>query len=415
MGRKIVFLVSLTGTALVVIANGCTGEQWTGDLEGCCPTDPRDPMYFAEVCIEGRNQLAQARDAGYDGAGCRPNYPGFEGQAMDEDIESVCVPNAPDNFHPPQPLWVGARAEDPGCPPEIGAFGDRRFNDLEVPAPGCPACVCGPIEGSCSPRPNSIMVRADFCEVLQSYTTDFSAPENWDGSCTSINAIPAGAECPAGSGIPCAKSIYTSALLDPVEGCEPIAAPVPKARADAASSSIPTPNAHSDSPRWSTDVLSCNATPLDLACPDHDSTRFAVLPGGWRHCVRHEEKGIHECPNGSKYKDQVIAYSDTGYVDTRQCTECGCKAGGGTCYGTFNVYEDEQCTKFVNGATLNSDTYECTNFKPGQAVGSKELVDLTYVPGKCEPTGGLAIGTVVKNDDEAVTWCCLKDEGAGAK
>jgi hypothetical protein len=45
---------------------------------------------------------------------------------------------------------------------------------------------------------------------------------------------------------------------------------------------------------------------------------------------------------------------------------------------------------------------------PGIAVGSKELVDMTYVPGKCAPTGGLAIGTVEENDADAVTWCCLE-------
>lgn len=407
MGGKIVFLVSLTCSVLIVAANGCTGDYWTGDPRGCCPTDPKHPMYDDLICIEGRNQLAAARDAGYDGAGCRASYPGFEGQAIDEAIESVCVPNAPNDFYPPQPLWVGPKEADPGCIPEIGAFGGREYNDLDVPDPGCPACVCGPIYGSCSPRPNIILIRADYCEVLQTYTTNFSAPENWDGSCTNVNAMPAGAECPVGSGIPCAQSIYTSSLLDPVEKCEPIPLPVPKARADAVASSIPTTNAHSDWPTWSTLALSCNATPIDLACPDHDSTRFAVLPKDWRRCVRHRDKGIHECPSGSQYKNQFIAYSGNGYKDTRQCTECGCKAAGGTCYGTFNVYEDEQCTKFINGATLNSETYECTNFMPGQAVGSKELVDLTYVPGECKPTGGLAIGTVEKDDAEAVTWCCM--------
>lgn len=351
--------------------------------------------------------MAYMKDAGIDGAGCSPPmWPSGEPQS-DESVESVCVPNAPNDFDPPQPLWVGPKEQDPGCTPEIGAFGGREYKDLDVPDPGCPACICGPIDGSCSPRPNNILIRADYCEALETYTTDFSAPEHWDGSCTNVNAMPAGAECPVGSGIPCAQSIYSSSLLDPVEKCEPIPVPVPKARADAASLSAPTANAHSDLPTWSTHVLSCNATPIDLACPDHDSQRFAVLPKGWRRCVRHRDKGIHECPSGSKYKDQVIAYSDTGYKDTRQCTECGCKASGGICYGTFSVYEDDQCTKLINMATLYSETYGCSNVAAGVAVGSKELVDLTYVPGKCEPTGGLAIGTVEKDDAEAVTWCCL--------
>lgn len=409
MGRKTIFVIlGLTWTALVV-ADGCSADQWTGDLEGCCPTSPRDPRYDDDICIEGRNQLLAARDAGYDGAGCRASYPGFEGQATDEAVDTVCVPNAPDDFDPPQPLWVGPKAEDPGCAPEIGAFGDLRYNDIDVPAPGCPSCVCGPIDGSCSPRPNSILIRADYCEAVETYTTDFSAPENWDGSCTNINAMPAGAECPAGSGIPCAQSIYSSSLLDPVEKCESIPVPVPKARADTASLSAPIVNAHSDLPTWSTHMRSCNATPIDLACPDHDSKRFPVLPANWRRCVRHRDKGIYDCPSGSKYANQFIAYSDKGYKDTRKCTECGCKAAGGLCFGTFNVYEDEQCTKFLSMTTLLSETHDCTNFPPGGvAVGSKELVDLTYVPGTCEATGGLPVGTVEKNDADAVTWCCLE-------
>ncbi len=393
MHRKIIGLVIVTSFGLIGLANGCSADQWNGANEVCCPTDPKDVRWDDPICVEGRQWLAYMKDAGIDGAGCSPPMWPSGKPESDEAVESVCVPNAPDNFKPPQPLWVGPKEEDPGCVPEVGAFGDRRYNDLDVPYPSCPVCVCGDIKGSCSPRPNSIHVRADFCEVAQTYTTDFSGPENWDGSCTSINAIPAGAECPAGSGMPCAQSIYTSALPDPVEGCEPISWPVPKL--------------YSDWITWKTTALSCNATPIDLVCPEHDSTRFAVLPKGWRHCVRHEDNGIHECPSGSQYKDQVIAYADKGYKDTRHCTECGCKAGGGTCYGTFNVYEDEQCTKFVNMATLFSDTYECSNVPAGVAIGSKELVDMMYMPGKCEPTGGVPIGSVEKDDAGAVTWCCM--------
>lgn len=394
MGRKILLLVSFTTTMLVVVANGCNSDLFSGDIDTCCPTDPRDPRFDDDICVEGREQLAAARDAGYDGAGCRAIFPGQEVKSVDEVIETVCVPNAPDNFHPPQPLWVGAGADDPGCPAEVGAFGDRRYNNIDPPPESCPVCECGPIEGTCSPQPNSIQIRADFCEVAQTYTSDFSSPQNWDGSCTNVHALPAGAECPAGSGVPCARSLYASALPDPQEECKPISQPVPKL--------------HSGWITWGTRVLSCNATPIDLTCPDHDSTRFAMLPQGWRHCVRHQQNGIHECPSGSMYKDQVIAYSYESYTNTRHCTECGCKASGGTCSGTFNVYEDEQCTKFIDMATLNSETHECDNLPVGTAVGSKELVDLVYVPGKCVPTGGVPIGEVKEKEAEAATWCCLE-------
>ena len=394
MHRKFGLLLFVaTASGFVALADGCTGPFWTGGVEGCCPTDPKDPGWDDDDCVEGRQWMAYMEDAGIDGAGCSPPmWPSSE-LNTDEVLETVCIPNAPDNFHPPQPLWVGPRNEDPGCLAEIGAFGDRRFKDLVVPPPSCPECVCGPIEGSCSARPNSIHLRTDYCDVLQTYTSDFSAPENWDGSCTNLHAMPANAECPENSGVPCAKAIYTSSLLDPVEGCKPIA--------------VPIPSLYSDSITWENSVISCNATRVDLACPDHDSVRFAALPKNWRHCVRHQEKGIHECPSGSKYVNQIIAYEDRGYTDTRQCTECGCKAGGGSCYGTFNVYEDEQCMNFLSMNSINSETSDCANFPPGVAVGSKELVDLTYIPGKCEPTGGIFLGNVEKNDSEATTWCCM--------
>ena len=393
MHRKLITLVIVTSFGLVALADGCSADQWSGANSWCCPTDPKNPEWDDPQCVEGRAWDAYREDAGIDGGGCAPpNWPQSRHLA-EEAVASVCVPNAPDNFDPPQPLWVGAKADDPGCSPEIGAFGNRQYNDIEIPAAGCPACVCGPVEGSCYAPPNQIQIRAGYCEDLNVPSTDFSASEEWDGSCTSANALKAGAECPENSGVFCAQSIYTSALPDPVEGCKPF--------------SWPVPSLHSDRVTWNKSVLSCSATPIDLVCPDHDSTRFAVLPKGWRHCVRHQEDGIHACPSESKYKNQVIAYGDKGYIDTRRCTECECKATGGICHGTFNVYEDEQCTKFLSMNSVNSETYDCANLVPGVAVGSKELVDLTYVPGTCEPSGGLPLGTVETDDDNAQTWCCL--------
>ncbi|MBK9258223.1 MAG: hypothetical protein IPM54_00115 [Polyangiaceae bacterium] len=148
MDKKLIPIFVVTSFGFVALADGCTGEQWTGAVEGCCPTDPRDPSWDDEDCEEGRRWMAYMKDAGIDGAGCSPPmWPSGEPQS-DESVESVCVPNAPNDFDPPQPLWVGPKEQDPGCTPEIGAFGGREYKDLDVPDPGCPACICGPIDGS---------------------------------------------------------------------------------------------------------------------------------------------------------------------------------------------------------------------------------------------------------------------------
>ena len=380
--RSLILLIALALCGFVVDACGHYGGD--SDLTPGC-LDPTNPIYDDPGCVDGRERL---KDAGADGSDASTNSGASSARC-------TCVKNAPDSFHAPQPVWIGPTGQAPMfCSDDVGAFGARRYTDLDPPASGCPVCVCGPIEGSCSPEPNSIMVRAGICGQSEAATIDFAAPENWDGSCTNVNAIPAGVECPPGSGIPCTQSVYVSALPDPVQGCAPIPMPVAKAI--------------SDVPKWKQSVVSCNATSLDVVCEGASST---CLPqpedSRWRFCVRHEQDGVHDCPTEGEYTDQVIAYSETGYKDTRKCTECACEVSSGACYASFRVYEDGACTKLLTADVISSDAPNCDELPPGgPAVGSKEIADLQYDPGKCTPTGGLPTGTVEPDPTNAVTWCC---------
>ncbi len=235
--------------------------------------------------------------------------------------------------------------------------------------------------------------------LVQPATTNFSAPENWDGSCTSVNAVAAGLECAPGSGIPCAQSVYASTLLDPEQGCNPVP--------------LPVANATNDFPSWRKTVLSCSTTPRPESCTEAAATTcLPPLPidePGWRYCVRHDDPGVFACPSSSDsaFSEQIVAYDK--YVDNRKCTECGCKASGGECSGILRVYKDDACSSNELSAAdwFTSDLTMCSNINAGEAVKSKELTDLVYVPGKCQPTGGVAVGTAYPDETTAATWCCM--------
>ncbi|MDI1429039.1 hypothetical protein [Polyangium sorediatum] len=340
---------------------------------------------FSKYCDAGTD-AAQADDAAMEAKSCEPR--------------GDCIPNEPDGFEPPQPFWIGPHDKAKlFCPDDVGSFGSLAYADLQPVTASCPACVCGPIEGTCSPRPGQIQIRAGSCAEAQTPTVDFGAPAGWDGSCTSAGALPAGAECPPGSGIPCAQSVYASALPDPVEGCKPEPVPVPKATADA--------------PWWGQVALSCSASPPAPAwtCEAADTTCQWKLPPGYRHCARRE--GVHACVEGSPYAERFVVYPYDAIKDSRGCSPCECKASGGACYGSFRVYEDEACSVPLIVQPKDSIQHSCDPVTPpGGPIGSKEITDLQYAPGKCQPSGGAAFGTVELDDARAVTWCCMAETKA---
>lgn len=389
MLRRLVFVFPFVGLIAGVL-NGCGIPITWGNARDCW--DPEDPAYNDPECA--------GRDAGSDvnveeDAGSSTSSSGLSARCS-----GTCVPNEPNGFDDPQPVYFGSKTgQYLTCPKELGEFGGMQYFGLNIPSPGCPSCVCGSIKGSCFP-PTTITARAGTCDELQPAMVDFSGPQNWDGSCTNVNALPAGAECPLASGVLCAQSIDSTNLPPPTQGCEPIPVPVPKAT--------------NDRPWWSNFVLSCSSSAMLETCENAASTTcLPALPPnepGWRYCVRAQMPGEQICPVGwgAKFTKQMLAYEN--YIDTRTCTECECHPSGGACYGTLRVYTDDSCSSNeLFSTTLSSDMTNCENLlPPGETLGSKEFTDVMYMPGKCEPTGGMPVGGVELDTKTMVTWCCLE-------
>ena len=393
---------------------------WALDLSVCDDREVSGDFYNDSHCVEWRLDDTCKNPARwlYDSYWCRryratppvedsenaksdagTNADAGESDAgSDPDAASAhnCVPNTPNDFEAPQPVWFGAKGDAPKeCAEDVGAFGDRSYLEPFDPGlEGCPQCACGPIEGVCTPQVTSIHFRGATCDVAEASTIDFSPPENWDGSCSNNHSIAPDVECPPGSGNPCVQSSYASALPDPVEGCEPIEIPVPKLITDA--------------PYWQNVALSCS--PTRISNPYNNSETCFPTPQGWRSCVRHKSPGIHECKAGSEYVDQVIVYPEDAIDDHRSCSPCECNASGGTCYASFRLYEDDACTILQTQSFVFSDHETCADVGSGIGVGSKEIVNPKYVAGSCEPTGGVPVGAVEIDPTNAVTWCCLAKE-----
>jgi hypothetical protein len=310
----------------------------------------------------------------------------------------------PEAFLAPKLVWFGPKAPAPeGCTGDLGSVDVISYFDLQgASSEGCPQCACSSLEGSCSPRPDSIYLHSALCNDPPAPTMDFGAPEDWDGSCSNNHKVAADAECPVSSGIPCAHSIYVSGLPPPKEeGCKPI--------------TIPVAEAISDVPKWGKVAFSCNPPPIadDPINPwCHTGVILPYRPNdkAWRYCVRPTQKGVYECLGSNDYIFPILTYPENAIDDQRYCTECGCDVSGSTCYGTFGIYEDDTCTKLLTQDLISSDTSTCSDINPaGLAVGSKQLKDLWYLPGKCEPTGGLPAGTVELDTTDAVLWCCTEE------
>lgn len=377
---------------------------WRKWAETVC-LDPNDRMYNSEACVWARDYFEKHPslldggvdpDAGSEGGSDAGGDAG--GDAASARNNDHCVPNHPDHFASPQPVWFGPIEQAPKeCASDVGAFGGRGYFDLHKPtSEGCPACACGKIDGYCPTQIGGIQFRSGICEESNVITTDFSAPDGWDGSCTANNSIDQDAECPASSGTKCFQSIHAAALPDPVQGCKPLEIPVPKAI--------------TDPPKWKQSALSCTPRLEHGATADDVCISFPKA-SGWRTCVHSSFLGEQECHSDSKYTDRIVVYPEKAIIDHRSCSACECETSGGICYGSLRYYADNNCTTAPKVLGLSSQKSECDNvYPPGAAVGSKDLGEFFYVPGTCTPKGGVPIGDIELDTTNAVTWCCLAKE-----
>jgi hypothetical protein len=316
--------------------------------------------------------------------------------ASDEDAgpscDGECVPLRPDGFSSPMLLWMGAEDQAPGCPAQAPVKQYTGHGQLLVPDATCPTCTCLPSAGTCG-LPASFTAHTAACNLPGS-DTSFDAPPGWDGTCSAANAIPAGEQCPPGSGIPCVYSLRITPLSVMDDGCTPAGMPDTP-------DTVPLPP-----PSWGLFAIACEGTP-SIPCPtcgDPALTCVPAAPAGFRQCVH--TKGDVVCPTEG-YTERFLFYGE--FKDERNCSDCACgPVQGSTCTATGGVYRDGTCSLSFLLLPLSSTGPSCTDLQPpGQALGSKAVMDVTYHAGTCEPSGGELSGSV--EPTSPTTFCCLPE------
>lgn len=385
--RLILGIVSavVASGGLTLALDGCTVAPDTYIAE-CDP----DPLFPSKYCPGDAGSDADAADdASQDG-------PGVDPQAH---CTGRCVP-APSGseagFWSEVPLlvWIGPADEVPSeCPKEVAPNEKfRRFADLIAPPASCDLCGCEKSEGTCTGLPEEIRVQAGTCGQSGIETLPFDGPVGWDGSCSSADALPEGAKCPAGSSSFCAQSIWASALPGPTsEGCAVTVTPAPKFNVET---------------RWNLAALACHANTREDDCASDSQYCVNDLPLPWSQCVW--RAGLHEeCPGDYSF---VRYWTYIGKViDDRKCNACECGAPvGSACLGTLRLYDDAACTSEFEKLSMSSYGEKCVTMQPpGRALGAEAITDLTYKPGTCVASGGEPTGEAKADETDAVTFCCL--------
>lgn len=390
----------LIGVLVVACAtNACSSATETNVY----PCDPKavlpDPGCLKQTSDTEDAGTDAESDAEIDGSALKDD-PNLDPSILPDPkaCKGDCLPEPSDTSAgawPNEPLlvWFGAKSQMPeNCPEEAPAMKWERFGGLVAPPAQCEACECS-ANGSCTNLPASIEIRSGTCNASNVQTTVFDGPPNWDGTCTSANAMAAGKLC---NGVPCAQSVSASPLPGPTnESCNPIAE---------------KPTATLPKHEWTEGALACNRMDLDGACKTDSDHCRPTLPSSWLHCVAREGK-YNECP--ANYNDEKGPrwYYNDNPIDDRGCSACSCGAPkDGLCTGSLSVYGDGSCTNEFVKLPLSSADPSCGTITPqGRAVGSKTISNLSYIPGTCAVAGGEPIGAVVPNDDAmsgVVTFCC---------
>ena len=299
----------------------------------------------------------------------------------------------------PLSLWIGPVDQAPTtCPddPVVGVpnLKFRLFDKLVAPSATCPACTCGPSEGTCTDAPEKIELRAGKCNQSGVPVYPFDGPAGWGGLCSNDDTIAASAKCPAGSQTLCAQSVRSSAL------------PLPADEACKASASAPPPALET---AWEVAGVACHANTEGQSCGTDTLKMYCVnTPGpAWLQCVYRD--GVHEtCPGHYTYRREVLY--PKAPIDTRECLACTCGAPvGSICKGTLGLYADTACGVGLINNTIASTGESCFDLQPpGLGIGSKAVSNLTYLPGTCAASGGEPVGNAIADVQNAVTFCCME-------
>jgi len=360
------------GLGALMAVNGCTTEPW--EVVFHCRPDANPDSDIHGDCFPP------------DGGGIEPLSCVARG--------GQCVPMGTSDFREKAVLlWMGAEEEAPDCPDRADTVFYTGFADLSVDVP-CAACSCGP--ASCT-LPGSINVdSASFCQGAN--PTEYSGPEEWDGSCVSPAVLPSG-------------SFSSIGLTAPtVTGCEPIGDPIPKAPGFAPGGPGGKPKSFANGISWKY-TKACHGmaegrceSPSETCLPSTEPP-----PPEFRQCVQYtlpvDEANLPQCPES--FPERVLTYrGTTGKVECSPC-ECG-EPTGAKCSATLSAFQDSACSGVPMSLFENVPaTPFCLDISGSPftyALGSMSAKWVTNEPGTCEPKGGEQVGEV-KGVDPRV-FCC---------
>lgn len=382
MIRRLRFLCVIPVLSGALAVHGCGTDEF---VDVCNP----DNLYFSSI----RCGPDAGKDAGADADADTADAPG---PMSNQDCNGTCVPFAEGQgaaFWTRWPDLLLLQAPGPVPPSCPTGFAEQLlyYADLNAPPPVCGVCKCEESTGQCTGMPSEIYIAAGQCGDPGATKLPFDGPPDWDGSCTSANALAAGVKCPAGSNTPCAQSVSFGPLPGPTsESCAVAVEPIP---------------ALQFSRSWDTVGILCRGDVDETRC-GQGAVCASELGPPWRQCVW--RSGKHEqCP--THYEDgPYFLYPEDAVIDTRNCSACECGPPvGSECIGTYHVFEDGACTSQFAEEMISSTIGQCTNLiSPGKAVGGKAITDLAYLPGTCEASGGEPVGEAHGDETQAVTFCC---------
>ncbi|XXY44025.1 hypothetical protein WME91_28860 [Sorangium sp. So ce269] len=386
-----------------IVGGGCTDDaRWYHCDDNIPPRIDNKPCYDAgpdaDVCDEDGGCNDAGTGAGDEGTGGGEEEGGGDGigGGMSSLCVGQCVPKEPPGWFEPLLLWLGPPDRAPDCPAAAPVPGQELHADLVVEPYRCAACACDPPETSCELPAAWSAVDSPTCPAGPgAQRTSFAAPEAWDGTCTTANAIPAGQACAGG---PCTQSLDL---------------PAPRVLAGACAPSVVEEPAEEPQGgfRWATFAKTCAGVAAYAPCGDSGMRCSpappegdAAPPEGFLTCIMHHE-GEHECP--PTYPSRHIAYDDA--EDSRGCSACTCgEPSGATCSVLASAFSDATCSTVVVSVLTTSEAPFCGAIAPGTALGSKSAVVVDLEPGSCTAGGGEPIGEVAPRG--AVTFCCLDQQ-----
>jgi hypothetical protein len=377
-------VISVVFASGIFAANACSAPP-SEDIFECLPNPLGTSPRCAKPIDAGTDAESDANDVDASNARAACTNKGGECVAMHAD------PNGAD-WKGPDPVWFGPAIEAPTECPFEGEIRLARYSGLHAPPLDCASCECEDATGTCAGVPDSISVGTTTCGP-GGISTPFDGPGGWDGSCTSANAIAAGAQCPPGSGTPCVHSIAWSALPGPQnEACSVKVNPVP--------------GLHGTSISWENAAVACHSSMARDLCNNGSEECLPAVLYPWSQCVW--QNGEHECPKNYTYSRRVMY--DFAPKDSRSCSACSCgEPIGGTCIANLRPFTDSTCSNEILNLLISSAMPDCFPIFPaGLAIGSKSITDHQYVPGMCAASGGEPMGETVEDKGTATTLCCQK-------